>query len=143
MIAAVAAAVCVYRSGGALPDPKCTPGALNQTVTQATIHQTICVKGWTATIRPPLSVTEPQKYRSMKAYGLPKGTSARGYEYDHLVPLEIGGAPDDSLNLWPEAHPLSYLKDKAENRVRAAVCAGRITLAKAQGYFLHDWRKAP
>jgi hypothetical protein len=36
-----------------LPDPACTPGALNPDVTQASIGSTICVSGWTATIRPP------------------------------------------------------------------------------------------
>ncbi|MGW4529241.1 hypothetical protein [Amycolatopsis sp. NPDC004378] len=35
-----------------LPDPACTPGALNPDVTQASIGSTICVSGWTATIRP-------------------------------------------------------------------------------------------
>src|SRR5579871_5396607 len=54
---------CTYRhaaNGGWLPDPSCTPGALNPDVTQATIASTICKTGWTATVRPPLSVTEPQ-----------------------------------------------------------------------------------
>jgi hypothetical protein len=38
---------------GALPDPACTPGALNPDVTPATIGATICMSGWTATVRPP------------------------------------------------------------------------------------------
>src|SRR5579871_4859124 len=43
------------------PDPRCTPGALNPQVTQATIAQTICRAGWTATVRPVESVTEAEK----------------------------------------------------------------------------------
>jgi hypothetical protein len=37
----------------ALPDRTRTPGALNPKVTQATIGTTICVRGWTQTVRPP------------------------------------------------------------------------------------------
>ena len=41
----------------ALPDPTRTPGALNPEVTQATIGATICVRGWTQTVRPPQQYT--------------------------------------------------------------------------------------
>ena len=34
-----------------------TPGVLNPDVTQANIDSTICVHGWTRTIRPPTSYT--------------------------------------------------------------------------------------
>jgi hypothetical protein len=50
------------------PDPRCTPGTLNPQVTQATIGRTICRSGWTSTIRPPESITEPEKFASMRAY---------------------------------------------------------------------------
>ena len=62
------------------PDPRCTPGALNPAVTQANIRQTICQEGWTDTIRPPESVTEPEKAASMTAYGDAGPISS--YEYD-------------------------------------------------------------
>src|SRR5438445_32968 len=84
-----------------LPDPKCTPGAIDPTVTQDNIDSTICVSGYTKTVRPPVSVTEPQKLESMKSYGFTDSPS--NYEFDHLIPLELGGAPDDMKNLWPEA----------------------------------------
>src|SRR5438270_13269006 len=48
---------------GADPDPGCTPGALNPAVTQATIHQTICVSGYTKTIRP--SVPEATRLKRL------------------------------------------------------------------------------
>ncbi|MEU1596054.1 hypothetical protein ABZ468_25155 [Streptomyces sp. NPDC005708] len=38
-----------------LLDSSCTPGAYNPDVTQSNIHSTICVSGWTATVRPPTS----------------------------------------------------------------------------------------
>jgi hypothetical protein len=43
------------------PDPETTPGVINPEVTQANIQQTICVKGWTTTIRPPASYTNSLK----------------------------------------------------------------------------------
>jgi hypothetical protein len=81
------------------PDPRCTPGALNPQVTQATIRHTICRPGWTAAVRPPEAITEAEKRASMRAYG--DAEPIHDYEYDHFVPLELGGATNDSRNLWP------------------------------------------
>jgi hypothetical protein len=39
-------------------------------VTQTTLGATICIRGYTATVRPPVSVTEPIKRAEMVAYGL-------------------------------------------------------------------------
>src|ERR1035437_1615728 len=112
------------------PDPTCTPGALNPAVTQATIDRTICVEGWTATVRPPESITEQEKAASMAAYG---DTGSLGdYEYDHFVPLELGGATNDPRNLWPEPGASPNPKDTVENELRQKVCDGQITLAQAQ-----------
>ena len=93
---------CHAIGAGALarPDPHCTPGALNPAVTQATIGRTICHSGWTATVRPPESVTEREKAASLAAYGDQGAMS--DYEYDHFIPLELGGATNDARNLWPE-----------------------------------------
>lgn len=44
--------------------------------------------------------------------------------------LELGGAPRDPGNLWPEPH---YTKDGVEIKVKNAVCAGTITLSSARG----------
>ena len=38
---------------------------LNPAVTQSTIDQTICVSGWTATVRPPESNTESLKRKQI------------------------------------------------------------------------------
>lgn len=70
-----------------LPDPRCTPGAISPAVTQANIHSTICRRGYTEAVRPPESVTEPEKRASLAAYGDTK--PLHEYEYDHLVPLEL------------------------------------------------------
>ena len=143
---------CTARYGGALPDAACTPGALNPAVTQGDLASTICHSGWAASVRPPLAVTEPEKFKLMRAYGISTTAGHAGlYELDHTVPIELGGAVDDPANLWPEPHSEIYrgrqvgslAKDAAENRVNAEVCSGRVSLAAAQAAFERDWRKAP
>ncbi len=122
-----------------LPDPNCTPGAIDPRVTQENIDSTICVSGYTKTVRPSVSVTEPQKLESMKAYGFTDSPS--NYEFDHLIPLELGGAPDDMKNLWPEPHSSSFTKDAVENYLHAQVCSGNMKLETAQNLIASDWYK--
>lgn len=133
---------CRYRAAGALPDPSCTPGLYNPAVTQRTIRRTVCVAGWTRTVRPSTSVTAPLKHVLLAAYGQPDQPAR--YELDHLVPLELGGSLADPRNLWPEprsgtAGALS--KDGVENSLRARVCAGTMTLAAARRIMRTDWRR--
>ena len=120
-----------------MPDSHCTPGALNAAVRQATIQTTICRRGYTSRIRPSTTVTGPEKRASMRAYGL--HLSAGHYEYDHLISLELGGATNDSRNLWPELGGSPNLKDKVENYLHAQVCDGRVTLSRAQRIIALDW----
>ena len=127
-----------------LPDPSCTPGSYNPDVTQSTIHSTICVTGWTATVRPPTSYTDPLKVQGIADYGY-SDTSLSDYEEDHFVPLELGGAPRDPANLWPEPHygtQTSYTKDGVETKLKNAVCAGTITLAAARSAIRANWTTA-
>jgi hypothetical protein len=106
-------------------------------VTQATIGQTICRRGWTSTVRPPESISEQEKFASMAAYG--DHRSASYYEYDHFVPLELGGATNDRRNLWPEPGRTPNPKDSVEDRLRSQVCAGTLTLAQAQRKIVKNW----
>lgn len=132
------------------PDPNRTPGATNPAVTQATIGSTICVSGWTATVRPPSSYTTALKREQIAAYGY-TDTSLADYEEDHLIPLELGGAPSDPRNLWPEPYSVSLadgtpdgarVKDQLENKLRALVCGGTLPLATAQQAIATDWVRA-
>jgi hypothetical protein len=136
---AAAASRCHARGHGlfSLPDPRCTPGAVNPAVTQGDIGRTICRSGWTRTVRPPESVTEPEKRASMRAYGdrLP----LHAYEYDHLIPLELGGAPNRPRNLWPEPGASPNPKDRLENRLRALVCDGSLSLTAARRAIAANW----
>ena len=113
-----------------LASPTLTPGVTNPDVTQATIRRTICVRGWTATVRPPASYTSQLKVQQLAEFHLPGPPSA--YQEDHLISLEIGGNPTDPRNLWPEPYPRAAQVDKIENQLNAAVCSGKLTLAKAQ-----------
>lgn len=143
---------CVYRASGALPDPRCTPGALNPAVTQKTIGQTICKAGWTTTIRLPLYEGLRLKKQALALYGQ---TDYHSVEADHLVSLELGGAPTSLKNVWPEPHHVlvpttaggadegSIVKDGVENHLNALVCKGRLSLARARRIIRTDWRTAP
>jgi hypothetical protein len=137
------------------PDRLLTPGALNPAVTQVTIGSTICVSGWTATIRPSSSYTTRLKIAQIVAYGY-SDTSTSAYEEDHLISLELGGAPSDPRNLWPEPYTMSLAdgrptgartKDTFESRLKKEVCAGTISLAAAQAdigvYWVHAFYGIP
>jgi hypothetical protein len=56
-------------SGRACRTTSLTPGASNPAVTQATIHSTICVSGWTTKVRPPTSCMTPLKRTQLVTYG--------------------------------------------------------------------------
>jgi hypothetical protein len=129
------------------PDRALTPGAANPAVTSATIHRTICVSGWTATVRPPTSYTNSLMRRQIAAYGY-SDTSLADYEEDHLIPLELGGAPSNPANLWPEPYVVSLadgspdgarVKDKLENKLKKLVCTGSLALRAAQHEIATDW----
>jgi hypothetical protein len=125
-----------------LPDPNCTPGAVDPAVTQANIASTICRTGYTTIVRPPTSYTEPIKERQLAAYGDYAGHRASSYEEDHLISLELGGSPRAPRNLWPEAHypkPGSYQKDGVENYLHRQVCSGAMTLRNAQRAEATNW----
>lgn len=131
--------MCHIVNGG-LPDPECTPGAANPSVTQDNIKNTICVPGYTKTIRPPVSYTTPLKIKLMKSYGFTDSRS--NYEFDHLIPLAVGGHPTDVKNLFPEPGYGQYnfhVKDRFENYLHRAVCNGSIRLSDAQKEIATDW----
>jgi hypothetical protein len=129
-----------------LPNRTLTPGAYNPAVTQATIHRTICVSGWTATIRPPTSYTDALKIKQIGTYGFADRRTA-DYEEDHLVSLELGGSPTSARNLWPEPHHVlvgghdvgSYAKDDFETHLKSLVCKGAMTLARARYEIAVNW----
>ncbi len=119
------------KAGRIVADPVRTPGVLNPDVTQANIRSTICKRGWTSTIRPPVSYTDALKRKQMRQYGETGPMS--DYQEDHLISLEMGGNPTDPRNLWPEPYPRAAQMDQIENQLNAEICDGQLTLAQAQG----------
>lgn len=125
-------------TGEPLPDPKCTPGAVDQAVTAKNIHTTVCRKGgYTASVRPPESMTESAKKKISAAYRIPYKDAAT-YELDHLVELNVGGS-SDVRNLWPEPNTFktatksAYVhndKDAVEAYTFHAICAGTADLQR-------------
>jgi hypothetical protein len=125
------------KNGQPMPDPKCTPGSINPDVARLGLQATVCKTGWTATIRPPSSVTSKMKRESALSYSY---TGAG--EYDHLISLELGGSPLDPANLWVEPGAIPNVKDGSENALHKAVCSGKITLAAAQHAIATSWPTA-
>ena len=149
-------ALCQLQATGTRPDQSCTPGALNPDVLPdpAVLGRTICKAGWTDLVRPSPQESARLKHQVLQRYGIQlSATNLALYELDHRLPLEIGGAPRELANLWPEPwepdakHPQgsgrpgggAQAKDKIENRTKAAICNGRLSLAEGQRIFLGDW----
>lgn len=129
-----------------LQDRACQPGALNSAVTQDTIHSTICVSGYSSSIRPSTSYTNALKVQQIGEYGY-EDTDTADYEEDHLIPLSLGGNPKSPQNLWPEPRyeaggSKATDKDTVEYKLYKAVCAGTVQLAPAQQAIATDWTTA-
>jgi hypothetical protein len=128
-----------------LPFLSTTPGSLNPAVTQSNIQKTICVSGYTATIRPPASYTTKLKISQLAgAYKGFTDKSPASYEEDHLISLELGGNPTDPKNLWPEPYAGigARTKDQIENKLHDLVCANKMPLATAQKLIATNWYSA-
>jgi hypothetical protein len=105
-----------------LPDAALTPGA-----TRFLSKDVICSTRWGLDRR---HVTAAMKRHVARAYGI-NWTDHLSYEFDHLIPRELGGA-DNILNLWPQPLVEARVKDQRENALHRAVCAGQMTLVAAQ-----------
>lgn len=133
-------------NGFLLPDPNCTPGAVNPTLTLDVLKDpkftTKCVRDQ--------ATTAQEKYKTYKWYGIAKPANNTGQnqvcELDHLISLEIGGA-DTLDNIWPQCGPSRVTlrkryfkrKDTVENYLAKQVRDGNMSLADAQKGIATDW----
>lgn len=140
---------CHVRGRGlyVLPDPRCSPGLADPVVTQGNLDQTICRSGYSRSVRPPESITEPEKLADMRAYGITG--SPHPYELDHIISLELGGAPNSYRNYYPEldysgSHLGFFLnpKDHVEDALHRLVCDGKMSLRTAQHDIATNWVEA-
>jgi hypothetical protein len=134
------------RSSYPIPDPLCTPGGINPSITSGMLRdsgfRTRCVRN--------CETSEARKHVTYSWYSIHKPRSNSGdhqvCELDHLVPLELGGA-DGLANIWPKCGPDSTVlksryfkvKDRVENYLADEVKAGRIPLDTAQRGIASDW----
>lgn len=122
---------------------------VNPDVTPETIKSTICVSGWTAKVRPPVSYTNKIKRELMEQAGI-DWSHASELELDHHIPIEAGGSPTDPANLWlqtwapvspwPGVESGAHLKDSLETAIKRRICRGQIDLREAQSCIWNDWR---
>lgn len=121
---------CKALASHQLPDPACTPGAINPAITV----RDLCPHLSSKVVR---AVSQSTKDAVRRAYA-----DQRPGEIDHLVPLELGGS-NEVANLWPEDGKIPNSKDiKVETPLHAAVCDARISLKEAQRRVASDWRTA-
>jgi hypothetical protein len=119
-------------------------GALNDAVQQSNIATTICVPGWTATVRPSTTYTDGVKRKLVRGRGLP-ADQASLYELDHFVPLALGGSPRSLDNLWLQPWDGQWgarIKDRLERKLQLLMCRGTITLQEARDAIRTNWIKA-
>lgn len=148
-LAVAALSTAAYAAAPDLPDPSRTPGALNLDVTQSNIAENICKANWTSTVRPNSAHTTSLKKKQLKDWGYTDRNVAH-YEEDHLISLQLGGAPDDDANLWPEHYSGTWgarIKDTVEGELKRRICLketdpDHITLKQGQDAISHDWKKA-
>jgi len=87
------------------------------------------------------------KYAQIIEYGY-ADRNPKHYQEDHLVPLELGGAPRDPRNLWPQPNEIELRdgstisaneKDDLEDELHRRVCAGGMDLGDAQRLIAGNW----
>ena len=114
---------------------------LNQSVRAETLSETICLRGYTRTIRPPANVTNTIKYEMLRKKGYAI-SAMHDFILDHKIPLSLGGAPNDLRNFMLQTEDESKDKDRVELCLAKTVCSGRLALDEAQREIWLDWRSA-
>jgi Protein of unknown function (DUF3761) len=119
----------------ALPDRRCSPGGYYSPLTKPVI----CNPSFhTGAIR---DVPQSEKFAVEREYSKPATYYGYTVEIDHIVPLELGGS-NSIANLFfePGRGKNNYhAKDQVEDRAKAWVCEGRISLAAARRGFATNW----
>lgn len=128
---ALALALCLVASAAAAQ-------AINERVTQSTIHSTICKRGWSESVRPPYEWSHEQKLRLMRERGIP-ASEIGAWTLDHVQAIENGGAPANPRNLQLQRKAAAQTKDLDESRIHWNICNGRSTLAEGQAEMLRLW----
>ena len=133
-------------SGFPVPDPNCTPGAINPTLTIEVLRD----RSFTTRCIRDAATQEVEKATTYEWYNMPHPSNNSGEgqicELDHLISLELGGA-DTLDNIWPQCGPSGVAlpqrffkeKDTVENFLAMQVREGRMDLSEAQKGIATDW----
>lgn len=113
-------------------------GLATNEVTQTNIDKTICVPGWTSTIRPPATIARAIKVHMMNSQSIPIDKLSE-YQLDHIVPLCLGGDPESLDNLQLQHNDDAKLKDKMERKICCMVCSGQVKLSEARKQ-IENWK---
>ncbi len=143
-LSSLAGGMATAQAPSDLPNPAITPGAVDPSVTPQNLQSTVCVKGYTATVRPDKKVTNRLKREQIRQYRY-ADTNPQHYEQDHLVPLNIGGSPSDPKNLWPQPRSAQWGADQKNDLEFVAyrlVCSGQLNLQEAQQRIAANWIEA-
>ena len=128
------------------PDSHLTPGVIIESDSRV-----VCRPGYAASIRPRGDSWRTLKDAAYGRYGIPRGHRSTvdqsgvhrfAFEIDHLIPLELGGSPNDIRNLWPQPIASAKEKDQVENGLHEMVCGGRTSLEQAQRAIVVNWQTA-
>lgn len=126
---------------GLIPSLGLASIALNLDVSQATIQQTICVSGYTKSVRPSTTYTNGVKLKLLRESRI-DDSRISDFELDHIVPLALGGHPRSLNNLmlqpW-EGTNSAKRKDRLEVKLQCLVCTGQVGLKVAQQAIYNDW----
>lgn len=137
-----------HRNGFPVPDPNCTPGAINPTLTLEVLSNP---KFTTKFVRDEADGSKAtDKAKTYDWYGIKHPTNNTGEnqvcELDHFISLEIGGA-DTLDNIWPQCGPSGVAlmeryfkqKDAVEDYLAWLVTHNSMDLKLAQRCIAHDW----
>ena len=136
----------VHRTEAGLPDKVLTPGEVTSTDARM-----VCWRGYATHVRPRGKAWKRLRELAYARYGIKHGMRSiidasghrhAAYQIDHLIPLELGGAPADIRNLWPQPIATAHRKDRVEDALHAMVCEGSVSLASAQRAIAQDWETA-
>jgi hypothetical protein len=134
------------KDGYPIPDPRCTPGGINPSVTVEVLRD----RRWRTRSVRNCDNSEAQKHVAYRWYEIQKprinSNQNQVCELDHLVPLELGGA-DGLGNIWPQCGPDAVAlkeryfkqKDRVENYLAEEVKSGHMELSTAQRGIASGW----
>ena len=136
----------ILKDGFPVPDPTCTPGAANATITADVLRnplfKTGCIRN--------MATIEDQKKATYRWYDSQEpSNNIHAYqtcELDHFIPLELGGA-DTLDNIWPQCGPDGvslanrYFKQKdlVENYLAMRVKSCNMDLNTARVEIVSNW----